>query len=37
LFIAEDVTEKVLELKDEVDKLRAIALETAHKPSQEGI
>jgi hypothetical protein len=31
------MTEKVLELKDEVDKLRDIALETAHKPSQEGI
>lgn len=37
LFIAEDVTQKVLELNDEVDKLRDIALETAHKPSQEGI
>ncbi len=37
LFIAEDVTQKVLELKNEVDKLREIALETALKPSQEGI
>lgn len=37
LFMAEDVTEKVLELKVEVDKLRDIALETALKPSQEGI
>ncbi len=37
LFVAKDVTEKVLELKEEVDKLRDIALETAHKPSQEGI
>ena len=37
LFIAEDVTQKVLELKDEVDRLRAIALETAHKPSQDDI
>ena len=37
LFIAEDVTQKVLELKDEVDKLRDIALETALKPSPEGI
>ena len=35
LFIAEDVTQKVLELSDEVDKLRDIALETAHKPSHE--
>jgi hypothetical protein len=33
LFIAEDVTEKVLDLKDEVDKLRVIALETLLKPS----
>jgi len=37
LFLAEDVTQKALELQDEVDKLRDIALETAHKPSQEGI
>lgn len=37
LFIAEDVTQKVLELKDEVDRLRAIALETALKPSQDDI
>jgi hypothetical protein len=37
LFIAEDVTEKVFDLKDEVDKLRDIALETVHKPSQERI
>ena len=36
LFIVEDVTQKVLELKDEVDRLRAIALETALKPSKEG-
>ena len=36
LFVAEDVTQKVLELKDEVDKLRDMALETALKPSQEG-
>ena len=31
------MTQKVLELKDEVDRLRAIALETAHKPSQDDI
>ncbi len=37
LFIAEDVTQKVLELKDEVDRLRSIALKTTLKPSQEGI
>jgi len=36
LYVVEDVTQKVLELKDEVDKLRDIALETALKPSQEG-
>jgi len=36
LFIAEDVTQKVHELIDEVDKLRDIALETVLKPSQEG-
>jgi hypothetical protein len=36
LFVAEDVTEKVLDLKDEVDKLRDIALQTVHNPSQEG-
>ncbi len=35
LFNAEDVTQKVLELKDEVEKLRDIALETALKPSQD--
>jgi hypothetical protein len=35
LFVAEDVTEMVLKLKDEVDKLRDIALETMVKPSQE--
>ena len=35
LFIAEDITQKVLELSDEVDKLRDIALEIAHKPSHE--
>jgi len=35
LFTAEDVTQKVLELRDEVDRLRDIALETAHKPSYE--
>jgi len=33
LFVAEDVTQKVLELKDEVHRLRDIALETVHKPS----
>jgi hypothetical protein len=33
---AGDVTQKALELKDEVDKLRDIALETALKPSQDG-
>jgi hypothetical protein len=37
LFVAEDVTEMVLKLKDEVDKLRDIALETVHKPSHEDI
>ena len=36
LFVAEDVTGKVLELEDEVDQLRNIALETAHQPSDEG-
>lgn len=36
LFLAEDVTQKVLELEDEVYSLRDIALETALKPSQEG-
>ena len=35
LFIAEDVTQKVLELRDEVDKLRDIALGLVHKPSYE--
>lgn len=35
LFTAEDETQKVLERKDEVDKLRDIALEIAHKPSHE--
>lgn len=35
LFIAEDVTQKVLELRDEVDKLRDIALGSVHKPSYE--
>jgi len=37
LFFAENVTQKVLELKYEVDKLRNIALETALKPSQDNI
>ena len=37
LFVTEDVTQKVLERKDEVDKLRYIALETALKPSQDNI
>jgi len=35
LFIAEDVTQNALELEDEVNKLRDIALETMVKPSQE--
>lgn len=37
LFIAEDVTQKVLELRDEVDKLRDIAQGLVHKPSHEDI
>jgi len=37
LVIAEDVTQKVLKLKDEVDKRRFIALEIVFEPSQEGI
>lgn len=37
LFLAEDVTQEVLNRLDEVDKLRDIALETALNPSSEGI
>lgn len=37
LFLAEDVTLKVFDLLDEVEKLRDIALETALDPSVEGI
>jgi hypothetical protein len=37
LFIAEDVTEEVLDLLDEVEKLRDVALETALSPSSEGL
>lgn len=37
LFFAEDVTLKVFDLLDEVEKLRDIALETALDPSVEGI
>ena len=36
LFVAEDVTQKVLKLKDEVDELRFVALDTALEPSQDG-
>lgn len=36
LFIAEDVTRKVHELKEEVDTLRDIALEVTIKPSHDG-
>ena len=37
LFLAEDVTLQVLDLLEEVDKLKDIALETARKPSPEGV
>jgi hypothetical protein len=36
LFIAENVTQKILDLKDEVDKLRDIALQTVQIPSPAG-